>query len=300
MTVNYAEKYSKELNQAIKQGTVTSVLETDKVKFLDAKTIKVQTVTTSGYQDHSRTDGAKRGEVGNKTQALTLTQDRSVEFSVDVMDVDETNQGLSAGNITKVFLDENANPEVDAYRFSKFASVAEENGTSTEEDFEEVDSKDVFKRLKKDLSKVRKYGTAKTYVFVSSEVMNAIEDYKAEKGSVTLSDKLTGIETRVTDVDGFKVIEVFDEDRFYDKFDFTEGFVPTEDSNKLNWVIVSKPSTVVTVKLSSVNLYKPNTVGNMDAYLYQNRLYHDAFVLEGKESGVQVSVKVKEGTEQDV
>lgn len=40
----------------------------------------------------------------------TLTFDRDIELFVDVMDVDETNQALSAANITNTFISERAIP----------------------------------------------------------------------------------------------------------------------------------------------------------------------------------------------
>ncbi|MDQ4683020.1 hypothetical protein RCF13_25305, partial [Stenotrophomonas maltophilia group sp. RNC7] len=44
------------------------------------------------------------------------------------MDVDETNQVLSAANITGVFNEEQAIPETDAYRYSKLYSEFVANG----------------------------------------------------------------------------------------------------------------------------------------------------------------------------
>jgi len=45
-----------------------------------------------------------------------------------------------------------------------------------------------------------------------------------------------GLETRITDIDGVTLIEVIDDERFYDKFDFTDGFDPVAStSHKINF-----------------------------------------------------------------
>ena len=117
--INYAEKYQTELDQVLTQSMLTNELETPNVNWLSAKTFHVPTVSVTGYQDHSRQGGWNRGDVTVTHEPYTLQFDRDVEFFVDQMDVDESNQAASAANITRVFLTEHAGPEIDAYRFGK-------------------------------------------------------------------------------------------------------------------------------------------------------------------------------------
>jgi len=64
----------------------------------------------------------ERQTLANDFELKVLEHDRNVEFYVDAMDVDETNQILSAANITNVFVTEQAIPELDKYRYSKLYS----------------------------------------------------------------------------------------------------------------------------------------------------------------------------------
>ena len=71
-----------------------------------------------GYKDHGRQGGFNRQSVENKWMTKTLAFDRNIEFFVDSMDVDESNEVVAAANITNTFT-EQAIPEMDVYRFSK-------------------------------------------------------------------------------------------------------------------------------------------------------------------------------------
>lgn len=286
--INYAERFQAELDQAIVQNTLTNALETPNVNWMGARTFHVPHLEVSGYKNHSRAGGFNRGTVEVTHDPYTLQFDRDVEFFVDSMDVDESNQAASAANVTREFIIRHAGPEIDAYRFSKMATKAIELGQATEED---IDADNVIEALKRDIAKVRKYGTANLVCYVSSDVMNAIELYKEGKGSFSLQNEGTAIETRVTMLDGVRLIEVFDVDRFHTAFDFTEGFVPAEDAKELNWIIVNKGTIIAKAKHNAIYLFQPGQHTQGDGYLYQNRLYHDLFVLKYQQDGLVVSVK---------
>lgn len=284
--INYAERYQTELDQVLKQAMLTNVLETPNVNWLSAKTFHVPTVSVTGYQDHSRQGGWNRGDVTVTHEPYTLQFDRDVEFFVDQMDVDESNQAASAANITRVFLTEHAGPEIDAYRFGKMATHAINEGNSTTET---VTPTDVFQRLKQDILKVRKYGPSNLIAFISSEAMDALERSEEFTRNINVQNQGTAIETRVTSVDGVQLIEVWDVDRFNTQHDFTSGFVPAGDP--INWLIVYKGAIIAKAKLNSIYLFAPGQHTEGDGYLYQNRLYHDLFVLSQKADGIVVSVQ---------
>ena len=133
MAINYADSFQKELEQKYERELCSAALGGQNVRFYDAKNVKVPTLSLGGFKDHSRSGGWNRQSVSNTYQVLTLSHDRNVEFLVDAMDVDETNQALSAANITSVFASEQEIPELDAYRFSKLLAeyIAKEGTPDT-------------------------------------------------------------------------------------------------------------------------------------------------------------------------
>ncbi|NIK12867.1 hypothetical protein [Alkalibacillus almallahensis] len=284
--INLVEKYGQELDQVVKQATLTNVLETPNVNWMGAQTFHVPTVGVTGYQDHSRNGGWNRGEVETTNEPYTLSFDRDVEFFVDRMDVDESNQNASAGNITRTFLNEKAGPEVDAYRFSKMATRALSDGNNT---VESVSGVDVYDRLKSDILKVRKYGPSNLVAYLSSSAMDQLERSDKFTRNIQVQNGGTAIETRITSLDGVQLVEVWDAERFNTQHDFTTGFAAT--GQNINWIIVNRGSIVAKTKINSIYLFEPGAHTQGDGYLYQNRMYHDLFVMKNKADGIVLSAE---------
>lgn len=284
--INYAEKYQRELDQLISQQALTTELETPQVDWLNAKTFHVPNLTVTGYKTHSRNGGFNRGDVKATHEPYTLQFDRDVEFFVDKADVDESNEAASAANVTSVFMRENGIPEIDAYRFSKLAQYANDSGAVEDA---AITPSDVVAKLKAAILPMRKHGPGNLVLYVSSQTMDALELAENFQRKIDVTSNTGTIETRVTSLDGVRLIEVWDEGRFHDKFDFTTGFVPASGAKKINFLVVAKPAVIAKAKISSIYLFQPGQHTQGDGYLYQNRLYHDIFKLKHKQDAVFTS-----------
>ncbi|HES3191360.1 TPA: hypothetical protein VN232_000988 [Streptococcus pyogenes] len=288
MSINYVTKREKEFDQKLMQGALTNILETPRVNWLGAKSFEIPTVSVSGYKSHTRSKGYNAGTVSNDKKVYTLNFDRDIEFFVDIADVDETNQELSMANITGTFITEHATPELDAYRFSKLATTAiTATQFKAEDDYSETN---VYSRLKAAILPIRKYGAGNIVIYVSSEIMDFLERSKDFTRSIATTSP-QGIDTRVTSLDGVQIVEVWDDARFKTQFEFTDGFVKASGGKDINFLIVAKPAVIAKAKFNSIYLFAPGQHTEGDGYLYQNRMYHDLFVLENKKDGVYVSHK---------
>lgn len=293
-TINYATAYEQYLDQMIQQASMTSVLETPSVNWMGAKSFVVPHLNVSGYQPHTRDKGYNQGTVSNENNIYTLGFDRDVEFFVDIADVDESNQAASVANITRVFSTEHAVPEMDAYRFSKLAQYASTVGQSQDE---AITTANAFQNLKAAIKEIRKYGPQNIIGYVSTECMNALEQSTAFTRQIYVMNQGTAIETRVTQLDGVQLVEIWDSARFYDSYDFTNGFVPantggatpTVTAKQLNYLLVVKNAVVAKAKFNSIFLFAPGQHTEGDGWLYQNRIYHDLFMLKYKQNGVVAS-----------
>src|SRR5690606_33849336 len=125
--------------------------------------------------------------------------------------------------------------------------------------------------------------------YISSEAMDALERSEEFQRVIQVQNQGTAIETRVTSLDGVRLVEVWDVARFNTQHDFTDGFVP--EGQDINWVIVYKGAVVAVTKINSIYMFAPGQHTAGDGYLYQNRMYHDMFVLSQKADGVVVSIK---------
>lgn len=287
MAYNYVTKDAGVFDQKITQGLITSALGVPDVTLVNGgKSFTLTSISTSGLKPHGRGKGYNSGSVSNDKTVYTMGQDRDIEFFVDSQDVDETNQDLAAGNITKVFIEENVQPEIDAYRFATLAKGAGQSTTET------LTVDNVYSQIKAALLPIRKYGAQNIIGFVSSEVMDFLERSKEFTRSITNQNVgMTALESRVTSIDGVTLIEVWDDARFKDAFDFSDGFKAKAGANDINFILVATQATIPVVKENSVYLFQPGEHTEGDGYLYQNRLYHDLFIKKNKKDGVSVSIK---------
>ncbi|MBQ0037750.1 MAG: phage capsid protein [Clostridiales bacterium] len=281
---NYAEVWEKDLLEVLIQGCLTSPFITTNVRFLDAKTFHFTQMSVSGYKDHSRAGGWNKGVYTQTDKPFTLTHDRDVEFLVDKADVDETNATASIQNISMVFEKTQSTPEVDALFFSRVAAAAQ--GVANYHSSTAVASyttSNVFGKLKTYLKagKLRRYKADGSLVmYVTSDIMDLLEqskDFTRQIEMTQVAEGGIGIETRVTEIDGVPVMEVIDDERFYDAFNWNPddgGFEPleavyeqTEDEDIVEGkTYYTKSGTTYTavanpVKTDIADYYEKTTVG---------------------------------------
>ena len=296
-TNNYAERYEPELLEILIQGALTSPFITTNVKWLGARTFHFTQMSTSGYKPHSRNGGWNRGKYVQTDVPFTLTHDRDVEFLVDKLDVDETNETASVQNISRTFEMTQAVPETDALFFSKVAQVAQATaGYYSSTAIADWTAANVFSKLKTILAagKLRRYKARGTLVMcVASFIMDLLErstEFTKKIEITQIAEGGVGVETRVTDIDGVPLLEVIDDERFYDKFNWAPddgGFEPATGGHKIN-VLVACGDTCKTVpKLNSIYFFAPGSHTQGDGYLYQNRAASDTFVFpNGKDKKI--------------
>lgn len=320
MALNYAEQWSPELLEILMQGTLTSPFVTSNVRWLDAKTFHFTQMSTSGYKNHSREGGWNKGTYTQTDVPYTLTHDRDVEFMVDKADVDETNATASIQNISRIFEQTWVVPETDALFFSKVAQAAQKtegyHGSTAASAYTKAK---VFGMLKDILAKgkLRRYKANGTLImYVTSQIMDALEqstEFTRKIEMTQIAEGGMGIETRVTEIDGVPIMEVIDDERFYDAFDWEPeggGFAPLKKveaasgveavtgAHKIN-VLVACGQTCKTVpKINSIYYFEPGGHTKGDGYLYQNRSFSDVFVFsngrDGKIDSIYVDVDTAE------
>lgn len=300
--LNYAEQWSPELLEILMQGTLTSPFVTQNVKWLDAKTFHFTQMSTSGYKNHSRNGGWNRGDFNQTDVPFTVTHDRDVEFLVDKADVDETNATASIQNISRTFEQTHVAPETDALFFSKVATVAKATeGYNSSTAAAEYTAENTFSKLKGYLGagKLRRYkAQGALMMYVTSAIMDNLENSKefTRKIEMTqIAEGGLGIETRVTDIDGVPVVEVIDDERFYDAFDWEPeagGFEPATGAHKINVLIACGQTCKTVPKISSIYYFEPGAHTEGDGYLYQNRSLSDTFVFPNGKDGKVDSVYV--------
>lgn len=321
-SLNYAQTWNKDLLEILIQGTLTSPFLTSNVRWVGAKSFHFTQMSTSGYKNHNRKGGWNVGEYAQKDVPYTLTHDRDIEFLVDKADVDETNATASIHNISEVFEKTQVVPETDALFFSKIAQKAQKTeGYHSSTAASEYTKEKVYSKLKDILSKgkLRRYKAQGALImYVTGAIMDALEqstEFTRKIEMTQIAEGGLGIETRVTEIDGVPIMEVIDDERFYDAFDWEPekgGFQPLKKkaesstgegdgvtgAHKINVLVACGLTCKIVPKISSIYYFDPGAHTKGDGYLYQNRSLSDVFVFpngsDGKIDSIYVDVDTTE------
>ncbi|MGM0238511.1 capsid protein [Enterococcus sp. AZ103] len=252
------------------------------INIIGAKEIKIPRITVSGYKDHDRTTmGFNGGNYSNSFETKSLDHDRDIEFFIDPMDVDETNQIMSIANIQARFEKRQAIPELDSYTFSKLYSEAKRVGatintaavtrTNILADFD--DNCEKFEDAGVPLSRCILYCTAA----YKKELKNA----EGIQRTLSVDGGGNGIDRRVHSMDDLGEIKVVPIERFKTAYDFTDGYKADATGKQINYILVDPEAQVSRVKYSYINTYTPgHDSRTADNYLYQNRRFNGTFALD--------------------
>ena len=251
---------------------------------------------SNGYSTYPSNDGYKVGDTSAKWELFQLEYDRGRQFRVDNMDNEET-AGLVIGNLLAEFLRTKVVPEVDAVRFSKMAkkcNVALGNLVS-----ETINANQIIGRFNSAFEWLFEHGVPEEeqVIFVSPNVMTLI------RNTTELYKRLTQDEYRNSDVtftiekyEGRQIIEV-PSNRFFTGVVTTDnGYMPSENSYVINFMIASKKAVVPVVKLEKSKIWTPEQVQDFDGYKVNFRMYHDIIIPKNKVPAIYTSVSAVAGT----
>jgi len=288
--VNYAALFSSHLMQKYSRELLTSGLTTPEVNFIGGNTIRIPFLNLRGYKAHSRDGGFNRQAVENRNITKVLSHDRDVEFFVDAMDVDETNQVLAATNLTNVFETEHAIPEQDAFRISKIhAEFLAAGGEVDRRALTRDNILEIYDEYMQGMDE-EEVPAAGRILYVTPAV-NKLLSQSAELNRVmNVIDSESRIKRNVRMLDEVEVV-VVPASRMRTAYDFSDGFAPAAGAGQINMLLVAPGSVIAVSKHSYIKLWPPGTHTQGDGYLYQNRQYGDLFVVDSRAAGIALNVQ---------
>ena len=289
-TINYVTLFQRELLQKYTRESMTADLVTPNVRFINANTIKVPYIEMGGYKDHSRNGGFNRQAVKNDFKNYTLQHDRDVEFFVDAMDVDESNQAVAAANVTNQFETEHAIPETDCYRISKLYSDFTENGGTVNTTALTVDN--ILTEFDKQMKAMTEaeVPVEGRVLYVTPDVNETLKQAKDMQRFINLNANNGDIKRTITSLDNVKIKEIISS-RMKTVYDFTNGCKPGTTAKQINMILVQPKSLIACNKHTYIKLWPEGTHTQGDGYLYQNRQYGDLFVLKNRVDGIYINAE---------
>lgn len=296
MVLKYAETFAPALEQKYaKELASFELFQSNKqVKFIDAQTIKLPSITLSGYKDHTRGSlGFNQGTITNEWEPKKLSHDRSIEFVIDPMDVDETNKTVSIGNVQNTLEEEQTIPEKDSYVFSKLydeaTTYAENEATISTE---ALTAENILEQFDSAMEKMDEAGVpgAGRLLYVTPKVNKLLKEAKDIQRVMGVTGE-GSVKRSIYDLDDVK-IKVVQSARLKSKYNFTEGCVAAADAKQINFILVHPTAVIARDKYSYINAFEPGEDSRTaDNYLLQSRFYMDAFLVKNRANGIYINAQ---------
>lgn len=283
-SIDLAKKFVPIIDGVYKAESVTNGMDAaTRPDFTGANEVKVLKVSTTGLGDYSRETGYPKGDVTAAWETLTLTEERGKEISVDRMDDEET-LGLTFGTVTGEFMRLHVIPELDAYRFAKYASATGINKVGTpavltkESIIAAID--EAVRQL--DADEVPQAGRR---LYINSDLKPILNAALARQWG---SDG--AVNTVLSGYNDMPIVWV-PKSRFYTAITLNDGssnwgYAKAAGASDINFMIIYPPAVLQVVKFSLPKIFSPDVNQTKDAWKFQFREYHDAFVYENKAKGL--------------
>lgn len=287
-----AAKFLPMLDEVYKADSRSAILDTvtERVQFTGANTVNIFTLNTVGMSNYDRNAGYVPGDVNGSWQPYVLETDRGRSYMVDVLDNDET-LGMAFGGLLSTVERQHIIPEVDAFRFSSYASGAAAGNVVTETlsagaaTVASIDAATVAL----DNAEVPYEGRI---LFVSPSVYGLL---KSGLTRYLLNDE-RNVNTNVEFYNDMRVISV-PQPRFQTAISLANpttssaagGFAPASGAAAINYMIIHPSAVLQVMKHYAPRIFSPEVNQEADAWKLNMRYAHGAWVLSQKTNGIFVS-----------
>ena len=294
---DYAEQFAPIIEQKYaKELTSYDLFQSNpQVKFIDAQTIKLPSITVSGYKDHNRKGiGFNFGEVTNEWTPLKLDHDRDIEFGIDPMDVDETNQVVSIANVQSTLETEQTIPEKDSYVYSKLYKEAEvfaSNGATVSTIA--LTAQNILEEFDKAMEKMDEASVPfeGRVLRVTPAINRLLKEAKELQRIMAVNGGKNKVSRSIYDLDDV-TIKVIPSSRLKTKYNFTDGCVPAVDAKQINFMLIHPSAIVARDKYSYIKVFTPgHDSRTADKFLLQSRFYMDAFLIKNRAHGIYINAQ---------
>lgn len=266
-----------------------------KLDFLDARTVKIFMLASTGLTDYARGGHGStntRGSAKSTTETFTLSQERYSEIPLDKLDTLDDGETV-LGHLATEFLRTKVVPEFDTYRFSKMASYC--SATMGNLITETISDNTIISKFNAGFKWMaeQKVPAQDQVIYVNPEIMQKIRNTTELAKRLHQSDMNKNVQFKIEEYEGRPIIEV-PSDMFYTLAQTGNGIYPSTASKVINFMIVSKKAPIIVKKLDYAKVF--NSVDQNGSYLgyvgylLTNLYYHDLFVPENKRVALYTSV----------
>lgn len=278
-----AKKYSSLLDEVYRSSSVTAVLESDSSLARDganANEIVIPRLDMDGLADYSRSEGYVSGDVSLVWETAAYNYERGRMFSVDSLDNEES-VNVAFGRLAGEFLRTKVAPEIDAFRFSVYAStdgIGKAAGKISSGEAAVAAVRAAVSQMNE--AEVPSDGRI---LFITPTLKGLIEDMDTTKSRAVFAD--------------FDAVISVPQSRFYTGVELLDGLSDNEksggyrksaDASDINFMIVHRDAVLQFTKNIVPKIISPAQNPNADAWKYGYRSYGLCSVFANKVKGIYV------------
>ena len=277
--------YIDKLDTVYQQASATSILDAD------ADTVRmgakageflIPKMSMDGLADYSRSSGYVKGDVTITYETKSCNYDRGRKFSVDAMDNEET-AGIAFGKLASEFIRTKVVPEMDAFRFAKYASAT---GILSAAEATPTVGTAVLTALQtavnaQDEAEVNVDGKI---LYITPTLLTLAKNVDTTKSKAIL--------------DRFEKIITVPQTRFYTAIDMKDGTSSNETAGgyagatggyKINFMIINRDAVIQFGKHTVNKVVLPEENQTDDGYMFFYRAYSIAETYENKVKGIYLN-----------
>ena len=299
-TLAYSTLFMQELDKQLIAGATSGWMEGNSglVIYNGGNTVKIPKIAMDGMGNYNRGTGFVGGSATLTYETKTMGQDRGRTFSLDSMDVNETNFVANASNLMGEFQRTMVIPEIDAYRYSTIAALAVA-GSRVSNGYTPIKT-DIYTKLKADIAAIQDVIGAVPLVITMSIANLAILEGSTELVRQLEVGAFSGtIMSEVKKIDECSIVEV-PSARLKTAYVFNDGttggqtaggFVPAGVTKNINWIITPANVPIAISKTDNIRIFSPDQNQTADAWKLDYRKYHDLWIMDNQLAGCFVNIK---------
>ncbi|MCM1506611.1 MAG: hypothetical protein NC177_05685 [Ruminococcus flavefaciens] len=283
-SIELVKKYVNKLDDVYKLASLTDVLESDSATVrngTNTNEIVIPKIDMDGLADYSRSGGYVEGDDKLTWETVKFDYDRGRSFSVDAMDNEET-IGISFGMLSSRFVRNKVVPEMDAYRFAKYAG---KSGITVKSE-NLVDGEAVCRAITEanNVLDEAEVDTENRILFITPTLHNAIIALDTYKSKAML--------------ESFSTVVKVPQTRFYTAIDLLDGKSSGEEiggykkataGKNINFMIIDKSAVLQFTKHVVNKVIAPEDNQTADSWKFFYRAYGLTDVYENKVKGIYCS-----------
>ena len=287
--VNYAAEYSRALAQAYPYlsyfGAIWASENSNRYRPGMGKTMYSPSVTVKGAWDVNRDQitGTFNRNWNNEYQAVELQMDREWSTLVDPMDITETNDVANLANITRAFVEQQKVPEMDAFIAAKLAGFASDFGGISTSSLTSATILGIWDSALAYMTNQR-VNRDRVVAYMTSDAYMLLKQATGLTRFIEVTNGIRAVDRNIARLDGVTIVEV-PANMLKTKYTFTEGWAIHADAVQINMILVDPMAVAAPIKYETAMMSAP-TAQSKGKYLYYERYYYGAFVLNQRQAGV--------------